>query len=112
MRKNCGRQRIMPSWHTMRFFLSCLAVSSLNGFSSNGSEMLDVIEAITKTHLERIQISERMYIRVGWSEKFDAPILVHGFVNSPGGPQSAQQFKLVAEAFRNWIGDDSHFEFH
>ncbi len=58
------------------------------------------------------QNQQRMYIRVGWSEKFDAPILVHGFVNSPGGPQSAQQFKLVAEAFRNWIGDDNHFEFH
>jgi hypothetical protein len=27
-------------------------------------------------------------------------------------PQSAQQFKLVAQAFRDWIGDNSYFEFH
>jgi hypothetical protein len=77
----------------------------------NGSQMLDLIEAATETGLKRIQINERMYIRVGRSKKFETPILVHGFVNSQGGPQSAQQFKLVAQAFRDWVGNNTCFEF-
>jgi hypothetical protein len=78
----------------------------------NGSQMLDLIQVITEAKVERIKLNERMYIWVGKSKKLiDTPIIVHGFVNSIGGPISAKHFKLVAHAFREWIGDVSYFDF-
>jgi hypothetical protein len=78
----------------------------------NGLQMLDLIEAITEAKLKRIKICERMYIWVGQSNKLiDTPILVHGFVNSIGGPQTEKQFKKVTQAFCKWIGNDAFFDF-
>jgi virulence-associated protein VapD len=79
----------------------------------NGAQMPKVIEAITDTDLTRIEIADRTYIWVGRSRKLSGtPVLVHGFVNSQGGPQSPEQFKRVAQAFRNWVKDDSCFGFY
>jgi len=81
----------------------------------NGSQMLGAISLVTEAELLPISIGttrKPMYIRVGRSKRFsDTPVLVHGFVNSQGGPQTAEEFHRAAEAFEAWVGDDTVFAF-
>src|SRR5260370_20509148 len=78
----------------------------------NGSKMGDKIEVIVETDLMPIETDDGKYIWVGRSKKFlDTPVLVHEFTNRAKGPQTAKQFHSVAQAFRDWLRDNSHFEF-
>jgi hypothetical protein len=79
----------------------------------NGSQMRHTVEVITETDLKPIKTNDGMSIWVGrWGKLSNTPIFVHGFVNSARGPQTANQFHAVAQAFRDELKDDSYFEFH
>jgi hypothetical protein len=80
----------------------------------NGSTGRPLIEALLGTELESAKIivgdGKAQHFYAGWCSNpkitdTRIPVLVHGFTNKKGGPQSFSQFKAVADAFERWVSE-------
>jgi hypothetical protein len=76
----------------------------VNGKTTAGSMIKDVFGE--KDSFESIG-KGKSSIEVGWGEigNHELPILIHGFTNVSGGPQSAEAFLKCSQNFELWLKD-------